>query len=83
VVYPEGIPINLNHFAIRANDSGNWDKDWITETELKKLLAERINTVRMNYVINDISRFIRNPKVLEIWSPEYFHHLASQLKTIE
>jgi len=78
----KGVPLNLNHFATRAKDSGDWDNDLITETEMRKLLDERIDTVKMDYVISDIRRFIRDVKVLEIWSPKYFHELAAQLKII-
>lgn len=74
------IPLNLKHFAIRAKDSGDWNRDSITETEFRQLLTEKINTVKMDYVISDIRRFIRDPKVLEIWSPSYFHELVAQLK---
>jgi len=76
----KGVPLNLNHFVNRAKDSGDWDKDTITEAEFRQLLAERIDQVKMDYVINDIRRFIREPKVLEIWSPFYFHQLADLLK---
>ncbi|EHQ28112.1 nucleotidyl transferase AbiEii/AbiGii toxin family protein [Mucilaginibacter paludis] len=78
----KGIPLNLNHFAIRAKDSGDWHKDTITETEFRELLAKRIDTVKMTYVVNDIRRFIRDPKVLEIWSAPYFHKLTLLLKIV-
>jgi hypothetical protein len=76
----KGIPLNLSHFLIRAKDSGDWKKEEITEQEFRQLLAEKIDSVKMNYVISDIRRFIRDPKALEIWSPKYFHELVSKLK---
>jgi hypothetical protein len=36
----------------------------------------------MNYVINDIKRFIRDTNKLAIWSPKYFHDLVNNLKVI-
>jgi hypothetical protein len=79
----KGIPLNLKHFVIRAKDSGDWDKDSITETQFRELLKQKIDTVKIDYVVNDIRRFIKDPKVLDIWSPQYFHDLISKLKIIE
>ncbi|MFA6086060.1 nucleotidyl transferase AbiEii/AbiGii toxin family protein [Mucilaginibacter sp.] len=78
----KGIPLNLAHFVIRAKDSGDWDKEKITESEFRELLKQKIDTVKMDYVINDIRRFIKDPKALDIWSPKYFHDLVAKLKII-
>jgi len=79
----KGIPLNLKHFVIRAKDSGDWDQDEITEAEFRELLKQKIDAVKMDYVVNDIRRFIKDPKVLDIWSPQYFHDLVSKLKVVE
>lgn len=65
---------------MRAQDSGDWKKETITEEEFRGLLADKIDSVRMDYVKADISRFISDAKKLEIWSPVYFHDLVSKLK---
>ncbi|MFN8417585.1 MAG: nucleotidyl transferase AbiEii/AbiGii toxin family protein [Cytophagaceae bacterium] len=78
----KGIPVNLKHFALRAMDSGDWGSSSITENELKELLKSKIEEVEMNRIKVDISRFIPNPKVLDIWSTHYFHDLIHQLKCI-
>jgi hypothetical protein len=67
---------------MRAKDSGDWKKDTITEVEFRGLLTKKIDTVKMNYVINDIKRFIRNADALAIWSPNYFHDLVNSLKVV-
>lgn len=76
----KAIPLNLSHFAIRAKDSGDWKKDTITGEEFRQLLSKKIETVKMDYVINDIKRFIKDPSMLDIWSPQYFHDLTGKLK---
>lgn len=76
----KGISLNLDHFLARAKDSGDWQKDTITEVEFKQLLSKKIDTVKMDYVINDIKRFVRDSKALAIWSPSYFHDLVGNLK---
>ncbi|MDP9077117.1 MAG: nucleotidyl transferase AbiEii/AbiGii toxin family protein [Bacteroidota bacterium] len=78
----KGIPLNLDHFLMRAKDSGDWKKDTITEAEFRELLTKKIDTVKMNYVINDIKRFIRDTNKLAIWSPKYFHDLVNSLKVV-
>lgn len=79
----KGVSLNLHHFLLRAKDSGDWNQENITEPEFKQLLNTRIDTVDINRVKADISRFIPDPKVLEIWSAPYFHHLVEQLKIME
>ncbi len=76
----KGIVLNLHHFVLRAKDSGDWNNDTITENEFRDLLTEKIDSVNMQYVRDDIRRFIKDQDTLEIWSPKYFHELATHLK---
>ncbi len=76
----KGTVLNLRHFALRAQDSGDWNSDAITEKEFMELLTEKIDSVNMQYVKADIKRFISDQSGLEIWSPKYFHELVSHLK---
>jgi len=75
-----GVVLNLSHFLLRTRDSGDWQKETISEEEFRGLLKERIDTVDFNKVKADISRFIPNPRVLDIWSAKYFHDLVEHLK---
>lgn len=76
----KGIPLNLNHFVLRARDSGDWKEDPMTEKGFHDLLKQKINTVNMDRVRADIRRFIANPERLDIWSPKYFLDLVKHLK---
>lgn len=76
----KGVSLNLNHFLLRAIDSGDWNQESITEQEFRELLSARIGTVDMDRVKADIRRFIPDQKVLEIWSAKYFHDLSKHLK---
>src|SRR5690606_38225830 len=76
----KGYHLNLDHFLLRAIDSGDWKKRTINEEEFRKLLIEKIEIVNIDFVKADISRFIKDPKVLEIWSPSYFRDLSEKLK---
>ncbi|WP_374166965.1 nucleotidyl transferase AbiEii/AbiGii toxin family protein [Arcticibacter sp. MXS-1] len=76
----KGIPLNLKHFGLRAKDSGDWKEESITPEEFQGLLHAKIDGVDLNRVKADISRFIPDPKALDIWTPQYFHDLAGHLK---
>ncbi len=78
-----GVDLNLSHFLLRARDSGDWPKETISEEEFRGLLKQRIDTIDFNKVKADISRFIPNPRVLDIWSAKYFHDLVEHLKIKE
>lgn len=76
----KGVTLNLNHFALRAKDSGDWDQATISETEFRKLLHAKIATVNFQRVKDDIRRFIPNASVLDVWSAQYFLDLVERLK---
>jgi len=77
-----GTPLNLEHFRVRAQDSGDWDKENINETELRELLNKRIDEVNIDVAKSDISRFIPDPKTLDIWSKQYFKDLIKEMKIL-
>jgi predicted nucleotidyltransferase component of viral defense system len=78
-----GTAIHLHHFCQRAIESGDWKEDSITRNQLLELLKQKINTVDLKKVKDDIIRFIPHPEVLDIWSQEYFTQLAEKIKVIE
>lgn len=76
----KGVPMHLDHLAIRAKESGDWQQKNMTQKQLMKLLEDKINEVSFNSVRNDIIRFIPNDSVLDIWSVNYFTELIKKLK---
>lgn len=76
----KGVRLNLKHFVLRAKDSGDWDKENMSEEEFKELLQRRIEKVDIDKAKADVSRFISNPKTLDIWSEKYFIDLVKSLK---
>jgi len=76
----KGALLNIKHLLLRAQNSGDWGKTTITEEEFRELLNKKIDTVDFNRVKADISRFIPDAGVLDIWSPKYFHDLVTHLK---
>ena len=76
----KGNALNLKHFVLRAKDSGDWPNENITQDELLELLNAKIDNVDFSRIKVDISRFIPDPKILDLWSPKYFHDLVEHLK---
>lgn len=74
------IPLNLSHLAIRSIDSGDWKKSFISEKEFTALLLKKIDAVSFKAIKEDIVKFIRDDKVLEIWSPAYFKELVRHIQ---
>ncbi|QEC41550.1 nucleotidyl transferase AbiEii/AbiGii toxin family protein [Pseudobacter ginsenosidimutans] len=76
----KGIPLNLQHFLLRAQDSGDWKEATITKSQVDQLINDRIDAVSMEAIKEDIRRFIPDDSVLDIWSPHYFHRLVDKLR---
>lgn len=75
----KGIRLHLEHFLLRAKDSGDWHQDTITEEQFRDLLKAKIEAISFLSIREDIVRFIPDPGVLDIWSAAYFKDLAKQL----
>lgn len=73
-------PLHLEHLRQRAIDSGDWPRATpLTAEAFRELLHKRINTVDVSRVKADVSRFIPDPKMLDIWSNRYFDDLADRV----
>lgn len=76
----KGIPLDVSHFLSRAKDTGDWIEEEITPTQILALLHEKIDSVSIDNVKEDVLRFIPNDQALDIWSTGYFHDLVEKLK---
>lgn len=79
----KGVNLNLQHFLSRAKDSSDWGRETISEPEFMELLKERIENLNFEIAKKDVERFINKPKVLDIWSKQYFLDLVKLLKIKE
>ncbi|MNH34864.1 hypothetical protein D3C79_954910 [compost metagenome] len=61
-------------------DSGDWSKDTISEQEIMNLLQEKIKSVSVEQIKDDIVRFIPDPSVVAIWSTQYFMDLTRLIR---
>lgn len=78
----KGIKLDLSHFLTRAQNSGDWKEETISEMEFRELLSQKIDIIIMEFVKSDVIRFIKNPEQLDIWSPTCFNDLVSHLQKL-
>lgn len=76
----KGIPLDVNHFLIRAKETNDWLDDSITNEQIIDLLDTKIKSVSFDSIKEDVVKFIPNDAVLSIWNPEYFKDLIEKIK---
>lgn len=76
----KGIPVDLQHFMLRAQASNDWPSNAITPDQFKELLFQKIEAVSIDAVKDDVVRFIKDDRSIKIWSKEYFKDLTQYLK---
>lgn len=79
----KGIAIDINHFLARAIDTNDWQKENITENQIKELIYSKIENVSISNIKEDVVRFIKNDDELAIWSTNYFKDLIEKMKFIK
>ncbi len=76
----KGVKLNLNHFLLRAKESGDWSLDEMNETQFLEILQSKIETINIKNVKEDVASFIPEQNRLDIWSNDYFLKLTKLLK---
>lgn len=75
-----GIPLDMGHFLNRAKDTGDWQEDSISKRQILQLLKDKINTVSFDQIKEDVVRFIKDERLLDIWNQAYFGDLVDKIK---
>lgn len=76
----KGTPLDLDHFLLRAQDTGDWKGETINGAQVIQLLEEKIKSVNFASVKEDVIRFIPDSSVLDLWGKQYFLDLIKNLK---
>lgn len=71
-------PLNLEHFIIRARQSGHLEGR-LSVAEFRQLLESRIDALDVTAAVDEVSRFVNNSEALKIWSRDYFKQLAQRI----
>jgi len=76
----EKVPVNLHHLEVRMRQSGHWrQSESMTLQSLKTMLIDRFENVDYDLIKQDVLPFIPNPKVIEIWSREFFIAVTNEM----
>ncbi|MBU0955926.1 MAG: nucleotidyl transferase AbiEii/AbiGii toxin family protein [Spirochaetes bacterium] len=78
----EGVPLNLNHLEARMRQSGHWGAEQLNEPKLRELLNERFMSVDFARAKADAIPFLRDSRVVELWSSDFFISLTREHLTI-
>lgn len=75
--------LHLSHLEQRMRQTGHWEGPApLTEAELRKLIALRIDRVDIGEVRREVERFVKDAAALAVWSKEFFLDVASRIKAI-
>ena len=76
----KGTLLDLDHFLLRAQDTGDWSGETIDGVQVIQLLEAKIKSVNFDNVKEDVVRFIPDSTVLDLWGEQYFLDLIKSLK---
>lgn len=75
--------LHLAHLEQRMRQTGHWKEDEpLTEASFKGMVADAIERLDVEQAKKDVYPFLRDPRVLDIWSADFFRAVASQLKIV-
>ncbi len=77
------IPVHLRHLELRLKQTGHLPlKETLNRETLLKLLKKRIHSVNFDQAKEDVITFLKDPRKVEIWSPDFFEAVSSKLTAI-
>ena len=71
------VPLDFLHLQERIRE---FSGEEMSREKFMQLLNERLATADMKSVLEDVTRFVRNPNELKIWSNDYFLELAKKIR---
>ncbi len=75
--YPK---VRLRHLEARMRQSGDYcDDEELSMPKLRALLAVAIDDLDINLARDEVSRFIRDPRALDVWSREFFRETVQRI----
>ena len=71
------VPLDFLHLQERIRE---FSGEEMSREKFMQLLNERLATADMKSVLEDVTRFVRNPRELDFWSNAYFLELAKKIR---
>ncbi len=77
----KGFPLHLAHLETRMRQSGNYTSEKpLTKESFMDLMEKKILALDLHAAKEDIRRFIRDPRILDGWSTEFFMSLLPRIQ---
>ena len=84
-----GIELDITHLSARLKQNCHWMEEQgihipeeIDEQFVLEVLKKRIEDLNIDAAKKDVESFIRDGRVLDLWSHEFFESIISQIKVI-
>ena len=75
------VPLLLAHLEARLRQRGVYSGDTpLSADQCREMIARRIDSVDFDLARADVEPFIPDPRDLDVWSRDYFHHVLSNLQ---
>lgn len=73
-------PLNITHLKEKMIQSGHINKiDSFDKSTITKLLKKKIDSIDIKQAKNDVSAFIKDHEILNIWDHSFFHSQSAKL----
>ena len=78
------VPLLLDHFEARLRQRGVYtDKSPLSPAQCTDMIARRIESVDFEAARADVAAFVPDPRDLDVWSRDYFHHVLGNLQFLQ
>lgn len=75
--------LHLSHLEQRMRQSGDWrEQGPLTSQMLMTLLKDAVHTLDVDYARQEVSRFVRDPASLEVWSTDFFRQIIERIQFV-
>jgi hypothetical protein len=75
--------VRIGHLETRMRQSGDYqDATPLTPTRLSHLLHQGVDNLDIDQARDDVSRFVRDRRALDIWSRDFFHAAIDRIETV-
>lgn len=78
-----GVDLDLRHLEARLRASGHWTGERLRIRDVRRLILERIDSIDVATVRDDVQRFLVDPREVEIWSKDFFRDLVGRISEKE
>lgn len=72
--------LHVSHLQERMRQSGHWSNEGLSFVDVGNFLRDAIQTLDVSQARRDVRPFIRDPKMLDIWSIDFFMSLVDRIE---